>query len=105
MEINTTKALKCPKCGNSSFELLREATYLYTYEIDSLENEPWLTKTDAFPFLFNNREQIKEEENLKCKKCSTTFPCSLNKANNEMKLIIMQKALRSDYQDIPEFLG
>lgn len=105
MEINTNQTLSCPKCGNSSFELIREATYLYTYEIDSLEKETWLNKTEAFPFLFYNREQIKEEENLKCKKCSTTYPCSLNKDNNEMKLIILQKALRSDSQDIPQFLG
>lgn len=105
MEINTNKSLKCPKCGSISFELLREATYLYTYDIDSLEKEPWLTKTEAFPFLFNNREQIQEKENLRCKKCLATYPCSLNKDNNEMKLIILQKALRSDFQDTPQFLG
>lgn len=105
MEINTNESLICPKCGSNCFELIREATYLYTYDIDTLEKQPWLNKSDSFPFLFNNREQIKEEENLKCKKCSSIYPCSLNKANNEMKLVIIQKALRSDFQDTPQFLG
>jgi len=105
MEIATSISLKCPKCGGCNFELIREATYLYTYDLDSIDKEPWLTKDDSFPFLFNNREQIKEEETLRCKKCFSTFPCSLNKDYKEMKLIILQKALRSDFQDSPQFLG
>lgn len=105
MEININKTLKCPNCGGDSFELIREATYIYTYEIDTLGKEPWLNETDAFPFLFNNRKQINEKENLRCKNCSASFPCSLNKNNSEMKLVILQKALRSDFQDTPQFLG
>jgi hypothetical protein len=105
MEIDTLNPLKCPKCGGSNFELIREATYLYIYDLDSISNEAWLTKEDSYPFLFNNREQIKEKETLKCKNCSSTFPCSLNKDNKEMKLIIQQKAIRSDHQENPEFLG
>lgn len=105
MEISTQNPLKCPKCGGCNFELIREATYLYTYDLDSINNETWLSKEDSYPFLFNNREQIKEEETLKCKKCSSTFPCSLNRDNKEMKLIILQKAIRSDFQESPQFLG
>lgn len=105
MDIEGNKSLKCPKCSNNSFELKREATYLYTYQIDSAEKEAWLNKTEVLPFLFDNREQIHEVESLICKKCSATFPCSLNKNINEMKLIILQKALRSDYQDTPQFFG
>lgn len=105
MEIGTQISLKCPKCGSCNFELIREATYLYTYDLDSLGKESWLTNNESFPFLFNNREQIKESETLKCKECSSTFPCSLNKDNKEMKLIILQKAIRSDFQENPQFLG
>ncbi|MFL0247783.1 hypothetical protein [Candidatus Clostridium stratigraminis] len=105
MEIGLQTLLKCPKCGSTNFELIREATYLYTYDLDSINNESWLTKEASYPFLFNNREQIKEEETLKCKNCSSAFPCSLNKDNKEMKLIILQKAIRSDFQENPQFLG
>lgn len=105
MEISNNKSLICPQCGNNTFELRRTATYQYTYQLDLAENHPWLARNDSLPFLFDNREQIKEEENIICKSCHSTFPCSLNKNSGDMKLIILQKALRSDHQASPEFLG
>ena len=103
MDINQKETLVCTKCSNKEFEMKREATYLYTYDMDN--HEKWLSKTEILPFLFDNREQIDEKEYLVCKKCGSVYPCSLDKVSKEIELTILRKAVRADHQENPEFLG
>lgn len=86
-------------------ELKRTATYLYTYEINLPNSEPQTDNVENVPFLFDRREQIDEKKYVVCKKCGSTFPCSVEKDNNNIHLTILQRAIRSDYKETPEYFG
>ncbi|MCB2295498.1 hypothetical protein LGK95_18610 [Clostridium algoriphilum] len=101
MKIN--ESLVCPKCNSKNFEMKHEATYLYTYKIDTVnvDNE----ELENLPFLFDNREQTCFKEFIECNQCGTKYPCSFNIENQTVDLTIMKKAIRSDKVQTPEFLG
>lgn len=99
------ESLVCPKCNSKNFEMKHEATYLYTYKIDTVNihiNEEGL---ENLPFLFDNREQTCFNEFIQCNNCGTKYPCSFNKDNQTIDLTIMKKAIRADHVKTPEFLG
>ncbi len=98
-----SESLVCPKCNSKNFEVKHEATYLYTYKIDTVNvNDEEL---ENLPFLFDNREQTCFKEFIECNQCGTKYPCSFNKENQTVDLTIMKKAIRSDKVQTPEFLG
>lgn len=99
------KSIECPKCHGSYFQLKREATYLYTYELNSPESQKWVNDTEVLPYLFDNREQVDEKKYLTCMTCGSSYPCSLDKENGEISFTILRKALRSDFQEKPEYFG
>lgn len=105
MTININKSLVCSKCNSKDFQMKREATYLYTYNINSSDNKAFTDKDEMLPFLFERREQINEKEYLICKECGNSYPCSLDEENKQIQLTILQKAIRADHQKKPEFLG
>lgn len=105
MNINEDERLICSRCKNNNFEMKRETTYLYTYDINPSKQLFEVNETKTTPFLFDNREQISEKEYLVCKDCGTIYPCHVDKDNNRISLTILQKAIRSDYQQEPEFKG
>jgi len=92
------ESLICTKCRGSHFTVKRVATYLYSYD---LENK----KSEALPFLFDNRELVESHEYLQCEQCGATFPCTLDERSNTINFTIEQKAVRSDHVTNPEFLG
>ncbi len=103
--MNIDKHLVCPKCNGIYFEVKREATFLYSYKLDTpLTNELNL-ETDVLPFLFDNREQLNSKEYIKCEDCGANFTCDLNNSNTKIHFTILQKAIQSDYIQNPEFLG
>jgi hypothetical protein len=103
IDINTH--LTCPKCSSNSFEIKREATYVYTYNINTTESTSLDINSEALPYLFNNREQKNIKDYLLCKNCGAEYLCSINNnKENEINLTILQKALRSQYQENPEYL-
>lgn len=106
-KMNTTidNFLQCSKCGISDFEFKREATYIYTYDINPVNLSSEIKGTKEVPYLFDNREQVNEKEYLMCKNCGATYPCSINKDKANISLTILRKAIRSDSQENPEFLG
>ncbi|SDZ22680.1 hypothetical protein SAMN05660462_02293 [Proteiniborus ethanoligenes] len=103
MDVNSP--LICPKCQGKYLEMKREATYLYTYKIDTPLTEDWSKENGVWPFLFDNREQLSNEEYIQCEGCSSKFPFSLGTDNTKIHLTIIQKAIRSDFIKEPEFWG
>ncbi|MDP4146353.1 MAG: hypothetical protein Q8936_18040 [Bacillota bacterium] len=100
-------SLTCPKCSSKCFQMKREATYQYTYELNcpDQEEKSWLDKKESLPYLFDNREQLSEKEYLLCKECGSCYPCYVDKDNNQLKMTILQKAYRTNFHEKPEFFG
>ena len=103
MKIN--ESLVCPKCNSKNFEIKHEATYLYTYKIDTVNRNIDDKELENLPFLFDNREQTCFKEYIECNQCGTKYPCSFNKDNQTIDLTIMRKAIRADNVKTPEFFG
>jgi len=103
MEIK--ESLICPKCNGVAFEMKREATYLYTYKIDTPLTNEWSNEDEALPFLFDNREQLDSKEYIECKECGARYSYNLDKGKPKIHLTILQKAIRADSQKEPEFWG
>ncbi len=98
-------SIVCPKCKGNSFELKREATYIYTYKLEAPVAENTNEKDEALPFLFDNREKSGDREYLQCGSCGSQFPCESDIANAKIHMTIVQKAIRSDNVENPDFLG
>ena len=103
MKLN--ESLICPKCNGKNFEVKHEATYLYTYKIDTVNTNIDDEESENLPFLFDNREQTCFKEYIECNQCGTKYPCSFDKDNQTIDLTIMRKAIRADHVKNPEFLG
>ena len=103
MKINET--IICPKCNSKNFEIKHQATYLYTYKIDTTSANTDDVESQNLPFLFDNREQTCFKEYIECNKCGVRYPCSIDTDNQTIDLTIMRKAIRADNIETPEFLG
>ncbi|OPX44897.1 hypothetical protein CLHUN_14510 [Ruminiclostridium hungatei] len=69
--------VKCPNCSSSTFLIKYEATYVYSYNIDS--DAPGLKNTTGFlPFMFDKREQKDARQYLECQTCGRQFPYYLD---------------------------
>lgn len=103
MDIKET--LLCPKCNGIHFTVKREATYLYTYKLDTPETEEFSKEDEALPFLFDYRELLNNKEYLECDECGAHYPCDLDKSNPRLHLTILQRAIRSEFENNPGYLG
>jgi DNA-directed RNA polymerase subunit M/transcription elongation factor TFIIS len=106
--LKINESLKCPRCDSENFEMKHEATYLYTYKIDtanSNNNNNNNDESENLPFLFENREQTSFKEYIECHNCGNRYPCSFHKDSQTIDLTIMKKAIRADNVDKTEVLG
>ena len=103
--MNINESLICPKCNGKNFEIKHEATFLYTYKIDMLNEISMRKDQKILPFLFDNREQTCFKEYIECSKCGNKYPCTIDKENQTIDLTIMKKAIRADNVKTPEFFG
>lgn len=103
--MNINESLICPKCNGKNFEIKHEATFLYTYKIDTLNESIDEEGSENLPFLFDNREQTCFKEYIECSKCGNKYPCNVDKENQTIDLTIMKKAIRADNVKTPEFFG
>jgi uncharacterized protein YbaR (Trm112 family) len=103
--MNINESLVCPKCNGTEFTVKREATYLYSYKLNTPISRELSDNEEALPFLFDNREQICDNEYLQCEKCGAQYPCDLEGAREKVHLTILQKAIRSYFENNPNFLG
>ena len=95
----------CPKCRVSHFTVKRETTYLYSYKLEMDIPEKNIENDSNLPYLFDNREQIYNIEYLQCDECGAMYTYDLEKDSPHVQLTILQKAIRCDYVNSPEFLG
>lgn len=65
--------LICGKCRKGNFILKYEATYEYSYSIDT--DAPGLLNQDQFlPFLYDNRIQKEAKQYVECSYCGARYP-------------------------------
>lgn len=102
--MNINQSLMCPKCNGIHFEIKREATYLYTYKVDT-PLTGGESKDESLPFLFDNRELLNSKDQAECKNCGESYPCNLYSHDNNIHFTIVQKAIPSDNVEEPQFLG
>lgn len=103
--MRTDESLICPECNGTHFKIKREATYLYTYSLDTPLTETEHKENEALPFLFDYREQLDNKEYLECDGCHARFYCDLEGGNPKIHYTILQKAIRSEFENNPGYLG
>ena len=70
---------KCPVCNSSDLSLRHEASYVYSYKIDS--DQPGTKNTDVFlSYEYDKRENTSSREYIECNQCGTKYPCSVLKS-------------------------
>lgn len=63
----------CPVCKSKDLVLRHEASYVYSYVIDS--DVPGLQNTEEFlSYLYDKREQVASRNYIECKACGTQYP-------------------------------
>ncbi|NLP33878.1 MAG: hypothetical protein GX359_01635 [Clostridiales bacterium] len=63
----------CPICDSNELILKHEASYVYSYIIDS--DAPGLKNDELFlSYLYDRREQTESREYIECSHCGTHFP-------------------------------
>lgn len=92
--MSDTNSLVCPVCNSTNFLIKYEATYVYSYIIDS--DAPGLrNSTEFLPFLFDNREQKDTKQFLECDKCGTRFVCYFDQMDKKVDIKELQSAISS----------
>jgi hypothetical protein len=94
----------CPVCKGSNFTAKYEATYVYSYRIDS-DAPGEKNEKEYLPFLFDNRELKEAKEYVECTGCGRQFRCTFSGDSKGIEFTILQKAIRSDFVNNPGFLG
>ncbi|NLZ83819.1 MAG: hypothetical protein GX915_09155 [Clostridiales bacterium] len=62
----------CPICNSNKLVLKHEASYVYSYLIDS--DAPGLKNSETFQsYLYDRREQTESKEYIECYQCGTSF--------------------------------
>jgi len=86
--------LVCPVCKGSNFSAKYEATYVYTYIIDS--DAPGLNnKTQLLPYMYDSREQKESKQYIECNTCGAQYPCYYDEGSKSIDFSRMQNALLS----------
>ncbi|HKL80808.1 MAG TPA: hypothetical protein VJ888_10290 [Mobilitalea sp.] len=76
----------CPICRSSDLIMRYEASYVYSYVIDS--DAPGLNNSEEFmSYLYDKREQKDTRTFIECRQCGTQYPSTflngiLNQCNN-----------------------
>lgn len=84
----------CPVCNNRHLILKYEATYEYSYIIDS--NAPGLSNTkELLPYMYDSREQKDAKQYIECQTCRTHYPCYFDKWTEGITTETIQKAIHS----------
>lgn len=65
--------VKCPICNSNDLVLRREASYVYSYKLDS--DKPGLKNSEVFlSYEYDKRENTNSREYVECNRCGTQFP-------------------------------
>ena len=89
------KKTSCPVCGSSSLMMKYEASYVYSYAIDS--DAPGTKNVNEFlPYLYDEREQKDMRQYIECSKCGTQFPCYFHEWNPNMDASAIAEVLNQN---------
>ncbi len=70
------KHYQCPVCNCTNLTLRYEASYVYSYILDS--DAPGLKNSEEFQsYLYDNREQKDTRTYIECNQCGTQYPYQL----------------------------
>ena len=84
----------CPVCNSGHLILKYEATYEYSYIIDS--NAPGLNNTkELLPYMYDSREQKDAKQYIECTTCKAHYPCYFEKWTEGINAETIQKAIDS----------
>lgn len=82
----------CPVCASNSLMLKYEASYVYSYAIDS--NEPGTLNVNEFlPFMYDSREQKDIKQYIECNQCGTKIPCYFHEQNQPLNSRTVERVL------------
>lgn len=86
----------CPVCNDDHLLLKYEATYEYSYIIDS--NAPGINNTkDLLPYMYDKREQKCTKQYIECSTCGTNYPCYFDMWTENVSVKSIQEAIASAY--------
>jgi hypothetical protein len=89
-------SLICPICNGNNFQIKYEATYIYSYNIDS--DAPGLKNTTEFlPYLYDSRIQTEARQYLQCGTCHAKYPCYFTDWDGEISSKRLQDAINSNF--------
>ena len=95
--------ITCPNCHSSSMVLRLEASFVYSYVLDS--DAPGRKNTDEFlSFLYDRRDQNETKQYVECTSCGSRFPCYFNSWDKNTSLNSLQEMLDQSvsYQEMPD---
>ncbi len=103
MKVN--EKIVCPHCHHCDFTAKYEATYVYSYHLDTTNNTSSHSDDTSAPFLFDNREQKGYKQYIECNYCKAQYPCEFTLDSDHVDFTILKKAIRSSHTDDVEFSG
>lgn len=103
--MNINETITCPYCHNSHFTAKYEATYVYSYHIDTSSMASSNSDDIPAPFLFDNREQKDFKQYIECDQCKTKYPCEFSLDTDKINYTILQKAIRASHTNNIKFWG
>lgn len=103
--LNLSESISCPSCNGENFLAKYEATYVYTYKIDTPNTKDLTNSSENLPFLFDKRDQSSSKQYIECQKCGAQYPCAFKLGVDKIDFTILRRAIRADHVTKPEFLG
>jgi hypothetical protein len=92
--------LICPVCNTGDFLLKHEASYIYSYRIDSkrrtLNGLDSSDKLKLLPFMYDKREQKNSWQYLECSRCGSKYPCFFDESDGVVSCKALQDAVNAD---------
>lgn len=84
--------LTCPNCHSNDLVVRLEASYVYSYVLDS--DAPGLKNTDEFlSFLYDERDQKETKQYVECISCGRKFTCYFNVWDKNSSLKALQEVI------------
>lgn len=118
--IYTKMPLICPVCNAGNFMLKHEASYIYSYIIDSehhiqngnsnnnksnnsnnSNNSDNNEIIEVIPFMYDKREQKSNIQYLECCSCGSKYPCFFCESDGVASCKDLQEAIQSETDELP----
>lgn len=100
----TEMSLVCPVCNAGNFVLKHEASYVYSYLIDSehrfLDGSGKGELIELLPFKYDKREQKNSMQYLECSSCGSKYPCFFSESDGVVSCKALQEAIQSEADEL-----